>query len=237
LPDEIIVGDDGSTEETKQTIDKFRENCTTRVVHVWQPDEGFKLSQIRNKSFAAASKEYVIQIDGDVILNKLFIEDHLSFAKKKVFIAGTRSLLTNLSTEQILEEKAIDGVAKRYELDKRYNARRIPIAAHLYFQLQKGIAQTKYVLGANMSFWRHDLLAVNGYNESYSGWGKEDNDLAIRLFNAGIQIHSLRFAAIIYHLKHNESSKEFHDRNLLLLNQAIQEKQVFTTNGLNKYLK
>jgi hypothetical protein len=87
-----------------------------------------------------------------------------------------------------------------------------------------------------MSFWRHDLLAVNGYNEDYSGWGKEDNDLAIRLFNAGIQIHSLRFAGIIYHLKHNVSSLEFHDRNLVLLKQAIKEKQVFTTNGLNKYL-
>jgi glycosyltransferase involved in cell wall biosynthesis len=237
LPDEIIVGDDGSTEETKHTIEKFREKCSIPVVHVWQPDEGFKLSQIRNKSFAASSKEYVIQIDGDVILNKHFVEDHLRFAKSKVFIAGTRSLLTMRSTEQVLQEKSVGEIGKRYKLDKRYNSWRIPMAAYCNFQFQKGIEQTKYVLGANMSFWRKDLIAVNGYNEAYSGWGKEDNDLAIRLFNAGIQIHSLRFAGIIYHLKHNESSKEFHDRNLILLKQAIQEKQVFTTNGLNKYLK
>jgi glycosyltransferase involved in cell wall biosynthesis len=235
-PDEIVIGDDGSLNDTTIVIEEFRKKCDIPILHVWQPDEGFKLAQIRNKSFAASSKEYIIQIDGDVILHKHFIEDHLTFAKRNVFISGTRCLLTANSTPKMLGEKLLYNVAKRYELEKRYNAYRLPVVAYLNFQLQKGISQTKYVLGANMSFWRHDLVSVNGYNEDYSGWGKEDNDLAVRLVNSGIQIHSLRFAGIIYHLKHNESSKDLHERNKILLDLATKEKQTFVTNGMNKYL-
>ena len=60
LPDEIIIGDDGSTEETKMLIDEWRGKMSVPIIHVWQEDKGFRLSRIRNLAFAAAKHEYLV---------------------------------------------------------------------------------------------------------------------------------------------------------------------------------
>lgn len=52
--------------------------------HIWQKDDGFRLSQIRNKAIQASKSEYIIVIDGDMILEK-FIADHLNFSQKRYF--------------------------------------------------------------------------------------------------------------------------------------------------------
>jgi len=237
LPAEIIIGDDGSTEETKFLIDDLRPKFSIPLKHIWQPDEGFKLAQIRNKSFASATGDYIIQIDGDLVLNKYFIEDHLRFAQSGTFISGARSLIGVADTKQLFQYKNITQVARQFKLQKKYNAIRFLPAAYVMHQLQKGNKQIKYVLGANMSFWKEDILKVNGYNEDFKGWGKEDNDLAIRLWNAGIELHFLKFAGIVYHLYHKEASKERMQQNELLLIEAMRQKQTFVPNGLRKYLK
>lgn len=235
MPDEIIIGDDGSGNETKAMIDKIKCQFSVPVMHVWHPDDGFKLAQIRNKSFAAAKGDYIIQVDGDVVLNKFFIRDHLQFARKNCFIAGTRSLLTAKGTQQILLKKKVADIAGT-ELNKKYNAIRFLPLTHLIYYIQKGISQAKFVLGANMAFWKEDLVKVNGYDENFEGWGKEDNDLSIRLCNAGIKLHFLKFAAIVYHLYHKEASNDKIGDNEKMLLHAVEQKITFAENGLNKYL-
>ena len=59
-----------------------------------------------------------------------------------------------------------------------------------------------------MSFWRSDFLAINGYDEFFEGWGKEDDDLTHRLQRKGCKKRSLRFAGIVYHLWHGHESME-----------------------------
>lgn len=236
LPVEVVIGDDGSGEETRAVVDAFSRRCPVPVRHIWQPDDGFRLAQIRNKSFAASVGEYIIQADGDLVFHPRFVEDHLRFAQQGRFLAGTRSLLNEPDTKRLIAGMDVSTVPGDYQLQKRYNAWRNMGAAHLNYQLQKGIKQVKYVLGANMSFWRKDLLAVNGYNEAFTGWGKEDNDLAIRLSNAGIQLHFLKFAAIVYHMYHKEAPKDRMSENELLLAAARQRGDSFVANGLNKYL-
>lgn len=58
-----------------------------------------------------------------------------------------------------------------------------------------------------MSFWRQDLLDVNGYEEDFKTWGREDSELAARLIKKGIALRKLRLAGIQYHLDHNEQDK------------------------------
>src|SRR5687767_6702487 len=90
LPDEIIIADDGSRSETKQLIDSFKNEIPVALIHIWQPDEGYQLAKIRNKAFSVASKEYLIQIDGDLILHKHFVSDHVRMSKQGVFVSGSR---------------------------------------------------------------------------------------------------------------------------------------------------
>lgn len=90
LPDEVLIADDGSREETKKVVEKFQKQLPVPMIHVWHEDNGFRLTVIRNKAIAKASKDYIIQIDGDIILNRHFIKDHKRFARKNSFVSGSR---------------------------------------------------------------------------------------------------------------------------------------------------
>ena len=54
LPNEIIIADDGSKDETRQLIENFKRKTTIELHHIWQEDKGFRLAEIRNKAIAKA---------------------------------------------------------------------------------------------------------------------------------------------------------------------------------------
>ena len=81
MPDEVIVADDGSTKETARLIKKFSKEFKLEIIHSWQKDEGFRAAMSRNKAIAKAKGDYIIMIDGDMILHPNFINDHICFAK------------------------------------------------------------------------------------------------------------------------------------------------------------
>ncbi|MFM7838349.1 MAG: glycosyltransferase family 2 protein, partial [Chitinophagaceae bacterium] len=192
-PDEILIADDGSKLQTQQAIEAFRKMAPIPVHHVWQPDEGFQLAKIRNKAFSQAKGDYILQIDGDLLLHPAFIQDHLQRARQGTFVSGTRALLSPGLSRQLLISDLI-----RYPAfwqggwSKKFNALSSPPLSALAYSLERGAHRYRYVLGCNMAFWRSDLVRVNGYDERFSGWGKEDNDIALRLMNAGLKIRFLK---------------------------------------------
>ncbi len=108
LPSEVIIADDGSTEATRKLIEQFQQNFPVPIVHIWQPDKGFQLAKIRNKAIAAAQFDYIIQIDGDLILHKDFIKDHVKCTKNGYFMSGGRVLLSAEKTKKIFELQFIN---------------------------------------------------------------------------------------------------------------------------------
>ena len=92
-----------------------------------------------------------------------------------------------------------------------------------------------YVLGCNMAFWKEDLLKVNGYNEEFTGWGKEDNDISIRLMNAGVKLRFLKFGGIVYHLHHNERPLSRVAINEELYNESRSKKITYVPKGMSQY--
>ena len=87
-----------------------------------------------------------------------------------------------------------------------------------------------------MAFWKKDLITVNGYNEAFTGWGREDSEIAIRLMNAGIEKQFMKMGGICYHLYHKVASREMEARNIAMMENAIKHKTVMAAEGLNKYL-
>jgi predicted glycosyltransferase involved in capsule biosynthesis len=87
-----------------------------------------------------------------------------------------------------------------------------------------------------MAFWRADLLKVNGYNEAFTGWGREDSEIAIRLINSGIRKQFIKMGGVCYHLYHPEASRELETRNIAMMEEAIEKKLVVAAEGLDKYL-
>lgn len=104
LPNEVLIANDGSTEETALLIKEFQETFPCPLLHIWQADEGFRLNTIRNKAIEAARGEYIILIDGDMILESHFIKDYLDFAKHKVYLQGSRVILNEELSKNIMRE-------------------------------------------------------------------------------------------------------------------------------------
>jgi glycosyltransferase involved in cell wall biosynthesis len=235
LPQQVIIADDGSGPETKDVVDAFAKKAPMPVEHVWQPDEGYQLARIRNRAFAACTGDFIIQVDGDLLLHPFFVRDHLRFASKHHFVSGSRVMLRESITEQFLKsgQFAYPHFFDRH-MEKRYNSVHSPILSRINGRLQAG--NYKYVLGCNMAFWKQDLLRVNGYDETFSGWGKEDNDIAIRLQHAGIGLRFLKFGAIVYHLHHKKSDGNRLEINERLLDDCIREKRTKIEKGMNQYI-
>jgi glycosyltransferase involved in cell wall biosynthesis len=236
FPDEIIIADDGSDERTRVLIKQFQSKSPVPVIHVWQPDEGFQLAKIRNKAVAVARFEYIIQIDGDLILHQHFIKDHLSAAKRGRFIGGSRCLLTAPKSDEILKNKSIDLFWLQKGLKNRENAIRFKPVGYL-LQIGFKTNSTSNIRGCNMSFWRSDFILVNGYNEAYSGWGKEDTDLVIRFMNCGLLRYLFKFQGIVFHIWHTEASRSDLEKNEKLLEILKSIKVVRCEVGIDQYLK
>ena len=88
----------------------------------------------------------------------------------------------------------------------------------------------------NFSYWKNDVIAINGYDENYEGWGGEDDDISIRLSNLGLLAKKLRYIAIVYHIFHTHPPKVNIGKNENLYLIAKQKKSIKCKNGIDKYL-
>ncbi|WP_310557104.1 glycosyltransferase family 2 protein [Flavobacterium sp.] len=233
LPNEVIVADDGSKDETKKLIEKFQEKFPVPLVHVWQEDKGFQKSKILNKAFAIVKNNYIIQIDGDIIVNKYFVKDHLMYAEKNQFLFGSRVNIKESFLTELFIKKVTHFNFFSKGITKRFRTIRIPFFTKF---LKKNHVISSKLRGCNMSFWREDIIKINGYNEAFVGWGGEDSELANRLHNAGIAGKRLKFAGIIYHIYHLEENKSNLEKNIAIQSESRNNKLSFTTDGIDKYL-
>ncbi|MCQ7926413.1 glycosyltransferase family 2 protein [Salmonella enterica] len=233
LPDEIVIADDGSGESTRAAVARLTEESPRPLKHVWQADKGFRLSEIRNKAIAASEADYIVQVDGDCVLERHFIEDHMSAAEPGRFVCGGRVRLSEEESLPVLAGE-VEDISLSVRNPYRANSLRVGLLRRLLADRYGDGAG--HVHGCNMAFWRDDLISVNGYDEGFNGWGHEDRELAVRLINAGVRRKSLKFGGVCYHLHHEPASKANTDVNMRLLNRAIGQKSARCANGLDKHL-
>lgn len=235
MPDEVIIADDGSTAETKNLVEKFSKEFPVPLIHIWHEDKGFRLSEIRNKAIKKSQYPYIIQIDGDVILHPDFVKEHKKFAQKNCFITGSRVLLGEETSEKALENGEINFGLTTPGIGNRTNALHLPFL-NIFSKPENSPMDkmTTRIRGCNMSFWREDLVAVNGYDEGFVGWGREDSDIVIRLIKKGAYRKKIKFAAIQYHIYHKESDKGNLEENHRLMEQAIASPDFRAKNGIEK---
>lgn len=231
LPDEVIIADDGSTNETRVMISEFSKNSPIPIHHIWQEDIGFRKTLIMNKAIKVASSDYIIQIDGDMLLHKNFIEDHLCFAKKGYFTRGGRTSIGPIRSNIFKPSNPKVLNINPIKSSNIFNAFRIPFLSKIFSTLSVDIMHTK---GCNMAYWKSDFIAVNGYNNNITGWGHEDIELAIRLFNSGIKMRKLKFKAIAFHISHAYNPRDNERRNLEISENALKMKIKVANNGYNE---
>lgn len=232
LPQEILVADDGSGVETKLLLEKFCNISGIHIKHVWHEDKGFRKAVILNKAIAQAKGEYIVQVDGDCILHRDFIKDHVSSLQNNTYLYGSRVNIQEDFLPNLFSSKKIDFRFWEKGIKKRTRTIRIPIFGDLY---RAHIKLSKKVRGCNISYWRTDIIAVNGYNEDFTGWGREDSEVIVRMMNNGVLGKRLRYKGIVYHIWHKIKDKSNLEKNTYLEQMATSTNTTWCENGIDKY--
>lgn len=236
LPNEIIIADDGSSEETFREVARLKKETNVPIMHIWQEDKGFQLAKIRNVAVVAANYEYIVQIDGDIIMERHFIEDHLYFSSKGKLLQGSRVLIDKRKTQKLVSCDKIDLSILSIGISRRENAFRCLSLSEYLSTRYRNRYPVYYARGANMSYFKSDFMLVNGYDEDFIGWGHEDSDLTLRMLNRGIQKLYIKFSCVAYHLYHQEASRDLEQSNKKLLEEHYANKVITCDNGANKYI-
>jgi glycosyltransferase involved in cell wall biosynthesis len=234
LPSEIIIADDGSDRHTRQVIETLQKNSPLPIVHSWQSNKGFRLSRSRNKALSIAKGDYIILIDGDIVIEKNFIADHIEAARDGYFIQGSRVLLNADSTKQALDKKELTLCLTDPGVENRKNCIRSNLLSKLFSFSSKRLTGIKT---CNFAFWRKHAETVNGFNEDFVGWGREDSEFSARMLNYGLKRRNLKFKAVTYHLYHKINSREHIAANDKILEDTLKNHLVWCQNGLNLHEK
>lgn len=233
LPDEVIIADDGSKEDTRALIEDFQKKFPVPLIHIWHDDIKNRKPRIMNQAIAKAQYDYIIEIDGDIIMNKHFIEDHLKFAQKGFYLFGSRVNIQETLLTELFSKKIIDFNFFSKGIKKRGRTIRIPFMMNFAKIVDKRSSKLR---GCNMSFWREDFIKINGFNEDLVGWGIDDSEMIERLHNIGIKGKRLKFAGIAYHIYHKEQSKSHIEINHEIERQTKEKKLTFIEKGINQFL-
>lgn len=238
---EVVIADDGSDERTKAVIEEFRQTSPFEIQHIWHPDTGFNKCGILNKAIMAAKYDYLLFTDGDCIPRRDFVAVHLREAERGRFLSGGYFKL-NTAVSNMIGEREISlqqpfspswlrsaGQEFTYKMLKFVNVRFLE-------RLFNTITVTKPTWnGHNVSGFKDDIIAVNGYNEDMQ-YGGLDRELGERLENYGIRGKQIRYSAVCVHLDH---PRPYRNKKTLSQNKAIRgrvkaEKIVWAERGIVK---
>lgn len=232
-PYEIVIADDGSNSATKDLISELRRSAEVDIVHAWQEDIGYRAARSRNNGISKTKGDYIVMIDGDMILHKNFIEDHIFHAEPGYFVQGSRVLLSKEKSQSALSKKKMHFSFFSRGLFNRKNQIRSKFLSKIFSKINNHHHGTKT---CNLAFFKHDCIKVNGFNNDFTDWGREDSEFVVRLMNSGIIRKRIRFSAIQFHLWHNEYAK-VSQKNIQRLEHAVKSKIKYCENGLNMMVK
>lgn len=236
---EVLIADDGSRPEH---VHLLRERCPLfqcPVRHVWHADTGFTAARARNLAASHASGDYLVFLDGDCVPNKAFVTQHTRLAEAGCFVNGSRVLLGERLTRQVL-----DGVLNLPMLPAKFwwqawmkgDSNKL---LHLFtwpwrlFRVKQKFVW-RGIRSCNFAVWQSDFARVNGFDETFEGWGHEDADLVLRLHHLGILRKNGFMATEVFHLWHRENKRDQESVNKNRVLQRMRTHLVLAEQGLRE---
>lgn len=238
---EVVITEDGESEAMALFVNQYDQ--TRPLLHLTQPDEGWRKNKALNNAIRKSTGDYLIFIDGDCVPHHAFIENHIRLAEPKGIVAGkrvklgpaySRLLLDGIGALPMLERRFVrefskmrsDGV-KFYEEGFYFN----PEGLLSFIPKLRTMTRLK---GCNMSFYRSAIEEINGFDEDYKlpAVG-EDADLTWRFKGLGYHLVSARNLAVQYHLDHKENWTD-QSENRLLMESKMMSRAFVCKNGLRK---
>lgn len=199
---EVVVADDGSRDRTHEVVHQFARSVEFPVKLTTHSHEKYHVAKCRNDGVRASRGAYLLFSDGDCILPPEHLATHLRARRSGVVYAGNGYRLTREESERI-DLAAIASREFRRFVSQAERQRLMRLwLKNKYYQLVGHPTKPK-LDGCDFGIWRADFEAVNGFDETFVGWGCEDDDLGMRLRRAGIRIDTILRYTRVYHLWHS----------------------------------
>lgn len=206
--DELIFADDGSKEDVVDVIKDLIAECPFEIKYVYQEDIGFRLARSRNNGARIATGEFLIFLDQDVIMPDNFIEK-IYIARKKKRIISSRGILSyEWQKEKIQmelnQERSFSEIYNIVTLGQKNEIKKIMKKDILYRALYKLKLRTRgaKIVGLIFALYKEDYITINGFDDNYKGWGKEDDDFGNRFFKYGGETYPILFEKFPIHMYH-----------------------------------
>ncbi|HXG60089.1 MAG TPA: glycosyltransferase [Planctomycetota bacterium] len=200
FPDfELVVADDGSDEETRALVDEFRRSSPFPIKHVWQENRGYRRARIANRAVLESEGSILLLSDGDCIPHRDFVRAHAEGCPPGGFAVGGYVRLSAEQSRTLTPENVAAGDFERFCTWRDLWRFRLTHWKNLWGIL-RGDPRKPKVYGCNLSVDRGVYYAVNGYDENFDGFGREDSDLRNRLRRHGARPVSLWGRAWVYHV-------------------------------------
>lgn len=210
LPGGIAIADDGSGPETAAVVKGFAAaHPRLPVRHVWHEDRGFEKNAILNRAIATSAAEFLLFLDGDVLIRPDFVGRHLEIARPDRWSSGSLIRLDAAATAAVDESLVTSGEVFTRAWLRAHGAidrfgtwlKTRPFPKPVMAALDALTPVQRAWGGSNASAFRAALLTVNGFDEAMK-YGGEDKDLGVRLASAGIRGQHTRYLASVIHLDH-----------------------------------
>ncbi|MEO6503599.1 MAG: glycosyltransferase [Jatrophihabitantaceae bacterium] len=202
---EVLVVDDGSSDQTAQLVEGYRDRLDLR--YFFQPDEGWRVAQARNVGIAHATGEVCVFVDSGVVLHSGCLQAHASSHQQA---GGPVAVLgyvygwgrEGADAQEMIRTLDFDDPDASIELMRRtgrWADVRDPFYAKYAENFDRLPAPWIVYWTCNVSAPTDRLRAVGGFDEQIRSWGGEDIDLAYRLHLDGVRFALNRSASSIHY--------------------------------------
>jgi len=209
---EIIIVDDGSTDDSLEAVRNFESDI--RIRYIWKPDEGFRAAEARNCGVKLAQGDVIIFIDSGVLVGSDFVQSHLSMHRQSLsplavigYVYGFGDLdRSSKKLADLVKPSIIDDFIEQNSKSRNYLDSREFIYERTEDKLD--VLSTPWCLfwTCNVSVLRKTVEGVGLFDEEFKSWGAEDIELGYRLYLAGVKYALAREAAAV-HFPHDEKQR------------------------------
>ncbi|SMG55403.1 glycosyltransferase [Paenibacillus aquistagni] len=190
---EVIVADDGSSDDTKEVVLRYQSKL--KLKYVRQEDQGYRAGAARNLGIRSAESPVCIFLDNGILLSSRAIEAHLNVHEQSEEACTVIGYIYGFDDDNVHNEELYRLVdynnpdeSIRLLQEQGILDNREPLYRELGDDLSKWPAPWVIFWSGNISVKTEVLFRVGLFDEYYTTWGGEDTDLGLAL-----EKHHVRF--------------------------------------------
>lgn len=193
---EVIVADDGSSENTIQVIKEFSKFLD--IKYTWHKDVGFTAAASRNNGVHVARNDLIILLDVDMFPSQELLMNYAKWHKNldKAVLIGPRKYIEmqNFDVQEILHNKNLETEFKEIitnnDVAGKIQGKHSVDWRLEIFERTKNLKTEKVPFrtfaSGNVAFSKKQFESIGGFDERFKSWGFEDTELGYRFYNNGL---------------------------------------------------